>query len=87
MRLLANLMFAGGFAVGASAPVDDFCFIDREARVVGCGEAWFMTGRAIDVRGFSATATNHMVVVVTDSVFVQCRGSSWLDASDQVFFR
>ena len=80
-------MFVGGFAVGASAPVDDFCFIDREAGVVGCGEAWFMASGAIDVRGFSAFATNHMVVVVADSVFVQRGGSSWLDASDQVFFR
>ena len=46
-----------------------------------------MTGRAIDVGSFSATATDHVMVVVTNSVFVQRRGSGWLNASNQAFVR
>lgn len=72
---------------GATAPVHDFCFIDFETCVVGSRQAWGRTDRAIHIDDDSAPATDDVMVVVADTVFVQSRGANGLNAANETFLR
>jgi len=54
--------------LGASAPKDHFHLIDLIARVVSGRQARRVAHGAVDVDRFSATATDNMVVIVTDPI-------------------
>ena len=56
-----------GRAVGAEAPVDDLGLVDREAMVVGRGQARCIANRAIGVGDDAAAAADDVVMVVRDS--------------------
>src|ERR1700683_3609620 len=57
----------GGRTVGAQAPVNDFGLVDREAAVVGCGQAGRLADRAVDVSDDTARPAHDVVVVVPDA--------------------
>src|SRR5581483_3570994 len=56
----------GGGTGGAQAPVDDLGLVDREAVVVGGGQAGGVADRAVDVGDHPARAADDVVVVVAD---------------------
>src|SRR4051812_13138895 len=61
---------AGRDAFGAAAPVDDLCFVDFVAGVVGRSQAWHVPDGAVDVDHPPAGAADQVMVVVADPVFV-----------------
>src|SRR3954469_1256211 len=67
-------------AVGASAPVDDFRFVDLVAGVLGGGEARGRADGTVDVDHATAAAADEVVVVVADAVLVAGRRPGRLDA-------
>ena len=62
-------------AVGAQAPVDDLGLVDREAVVVGRGQARRLTDGAVDVDDRAAGAAHEVVVVVADARLVAGDGA------------
>ena len=79
-------MGSGLAAVGTLAPVDDFCFVDCETGIVTGGQAGAAANRAIHIDRFAAGATDEVMVVVSDAVFVEGGGAGRLDAADDAFF-
>src|SRR5665811_2591373 len=63
--------------------VDDLGLVDREAVVVGRGQAGGGTDGAIDVGEETARPAHDVVVVVTDTRFVARHGARRLDAPYQ----
>src|SRR5205085_11592506 len=59
-----------GGAVGAAAPVDDLCFVDRVPLVIRRRQAGGAVHRAVDVGDFAARPAHEVVVVVADPRFV-----------------
>src|SRR6516162_1984458 len=57
----------GGGTVGAQAPVDDLGLVDREAAIVGRGQAGRLAHRAVDVGDDAARAAHDVVMVVPDA--------------------
>src|SRR5580704_17754811 len=74
---------AGGRTVGAQAPVDDLGFVDREAVIVGSGQAGRLADRAVDVVRAPAAAADHVVMVVADPGLEPGRRPGRLDPPDQ----
>src|SRR5664280_2584109 len=72
-----------GGAVEAQAPVDDLGLVDREAVVVGGGQAGGGTDGAIDVGQETARPAHDVVVVVPDPRLVARHGARRLDAPHQ----
>ena len=72
-----------GPAVGAGAPVDDLGLIDPEARVVAGVEAGGFADGAVDIDCFAAGATDEVMVVVADAVFIEGGGAGGLNAADE----
>jgi hypothetical protein len=69
-------------AFWASAPKYQFRFIDFVAHLlVGC-EAGSLSGRAIYVDRFTTFATNQVVMIVANPIFVKCWGASGFDSSN-----
>src|SRR5215510_1064414 len=58
---------SGSGAVGAQAPVDDLGLVDREAVVVGRGQAGRLADRAVDVGDGAARPADQVMVVVPDA--------------------
>src|SRR5205814_10289122 len=54
----------GGGAVGAQAPVDDLGLVDREAVVVGRGQAGRLADRAVDVSDGTARPAHDVMMIV-----------------------
>ena len=77
----------GRQALGTRSPVDHLSLIDLITRIVGGGQARGVADGAVDVDGFSTAATDQVVVVVTDSHLVECRGAGGLDAPDDALVR
>src|SRR3982074_833652 len=72
-----------GGAVGAQAPVDDLGLVDREAVVVGRGQAGRGADGAIDI-GYNTTRPAHdMVMVVPGPRLIARNGARRLDAPYQ----
>src|SRR6516225_10188553 len=71
---------AGGGTVGAQAPVDDLGLVDREAAVVGRGQAGRLADRAVDVSHGTARPAHDVVVVVPDASLEPGRAAGWFDA-------
>ena len=74
---------AGGGTVGAQAPVDDLGLVDREAVVVGRGQAGRLADRAVDVSDGTARPAHDVVVVVPDPSLEPGRAAGRLDAADE----
>ena len=53
------------------APVNHLRLIDLVTRGVGGGQTRGVANGAVDIDRFSADATNQVVVVVTDTIFVK----------------
>ena len=68
---------------GAEAPVDDLGLVDREAVVVGGGQAGHLADGAVDVDDRAAGAADEVVVVVADPALVAGDRARRLDAPDQ----
>ena len=66
-------------AVGAIAPVDDLGLLNLEAVVVVGSEARRLTDDAVDVYRDATSATQKVVVIVTDSILVSCGRPGRLD--------
>src|SRR6516165_9706898 len=73
----------GGGTVGAQAPVDDLGLADREAVVVGRGQAGRLADRAVDVGDDTARPAHYVVVVVPDASFESDRAAGRFDAADE----
>src|SRR5258708_22288576 len=56
----------GGGTVAAQAPVDDLGLVDREAMIIGSGQARRLADRAVDVSDDAARPAHDVVVVVAD---------------------
>src|SRR2546429_1174244 len=65
----------GGGAVGAQAPVDDLGLVDREAVVVGRGQAGWRADRAVDVRDDATRPAHDVVMIVPDASLEPGRGA------------
>lgn len=76
-------------AVGADAPVDDFCLIDNEASD-GDTRRWLEARgaavRAIDVDRRAAVATDEVVMIVAHTTLEPSRGAWGFYPTDDVFF-
>src|ERR1700759_2677769 len=91
MRILSVLRMGGsrypgtgsGRAVGAQAPVDDLGLVDREAVVVGRGQAGRLADRAVDVSDDAARPAHDVVMIVPDASLEPGRRAGRLDAADQ----
>src|SRR5215469_3918271 len=80
--LLAIRNFCGS-AAGADAPVNDLGFVDREAAVVGSGQARRLADRAVDVCDDAARPAHDVVVVVPDTALEPGRAVGRFDAADE----
>jgi hypothetical protein len=74
-------------AFGTQAPIDDFGLVEDEAIehvvVVGRGQAWRVTDRAIDVGDDATGSADNVVVVVANPGLVARNHAEWLNPSDQ----
>lgn len=82
-RIQAGRLSAVSLALGTTAPVGDLGLVDFVAHIVGCGEARGGADRAVDVDQAAANATNQVMVVVVDSIFVAGRRTDRLNAPDE----
>jgi len=57
-----------------------------KSRIVGRRQAWRIANRTVDVSRSSASAADHMVMIVANTIFVESRRASWLDAPDESIF-
>src|SRR5215471_19386925 len=73
----------GGGAAGAQAPVHDLGLADREAVVVGRGQAGCLADRAVDVSDDTARPAHDVVVVVPDASFEPDRAAGRFDAAHE----
>jgi mevalonate pyrophosphate decarboxylase len=64
------------------APVHDFGFIDREARIVSSSEARSCANGAIHIDDDSASSAYEVMMVVADAIFVQSRRANGLNPSN-----
>src|ERR1700748_2901895 len=91
MRILPSFRLSGSRypgtgssgAGGAQAPVDDLGLVDREAVVVGRGQAGRLADRAVDVGDRAAGPADHVVMVVADPRFVARDRAARMDASHE----
>ena len=67
----------------ASPPEDHFGFVDAESVVGRCLQAGRGTHRTVDVDRETAGATDEMVVIVVDPIFVARRRTGRLDPADE----
>src|SRR6266480_5044116 len=74
---------SGSGAVGAQAPVDDLGLVDREAVVVGRGQAGRLADRAVDVSDDAARPAHDVVMIVPDAPLEPGRGAGRLDAAHE----
>src|SRR5262245_65720936 len=74
---------SGSGAVGAQAPVDDLGLVDREAVVVGRGQAGRRADRAVDVGDGAARPAHDVVMIVPDASLEPGRGAGRLDAAPE----
>src|SRR5215472_7381092 len=72
---------AGGGTAGAQAPVDDLGLVDREAVVVGRGQAGRLADRAVDVGDDPARPAHDVVMVVPDASLEPDRAAGRFDAA------
>jgi len=84
--LLVRLLLGLSLAFGADTPVNDLSFIDFEAQFIGSLQARLLSHGTINVGCLATIATNDMVVVVANSIFIKCRCARGLDAANQAFF-
>ena len=68
---------------GASAPVDDFGFVDLVAGVIAGRQARGIADRTVDIGDGTARPTHDVVVVVFDPELIARHGVAWLDAPYQ----
>src|SRR5258707_11782012 len=73
----------GSGTVGAQAPVDDLGLVDREAVVVGRGQARGLADRAVDVSDDTARPAHDVVMIVPDASLEPGRGAGRLDAAHE----
>ena len=74
----------GSSATGrAEAPEDDLCLVDREPVIAARVQAWTAAHRTVDVDREATRATDEVVVVVVDPIFVSGRRPRRLDAPDE----
>src|SRR5712691_9631743 len=73
----------GSGTVGAQAPVNDLGLVDREAVVVGRGQAGRLADRAVDVSDDTARAAHDVVVVVPDASLEPGPAAGRFDATDE----
>lgn len=69
-------------AVGAGAPIDDFCFVNGETVVVVGSEAGHLANRAVNVDRDATVPANEVVVVIADPSFKARGGPCGLDSAD-----
>src|SRR6516164_6122192 len=74
---------AGGGAVGAQAPVDDLGLVDREAVIVGSGQAGRLADRAVDVGDGAARPAHDVVVIVPDASLEPGLAAGRFDAAQE----
>jgi len=74
---------AGSGTAGAQAPVDDLGLINREAVVVGRGQAGCLADRAGDVSDDTARPAHDVVVVVANASLEPRRAAGRLEAADE----
>jgi len=72
----------GVTALGTAAPVGNLGFVDLETQVVGRFETRRRADRAVDVDDACTDATDEVVVVVVDAVFVASRRPDGLDSAN-----
>src|SRR5207248_5596142 len=70
-------------AAGAQAPIDDLGLVDREALVVGRGQAGRLADRTVDIGDGTARPAHDVMVVVPDPCLVASHGAGRLDATQQ----
>ena len=68
----------------ASAPIDDFGFVNFESVGVVRGEAGHLANSAVDVEHHPAHPADQVVVVIADPALVATRRARRLDPADQV---
>src|SRR6266567_851686 len=73
----------GSGTVGAQAPVDDLGLVDREAVVVGRGQARGLADCAVDVSDDAARPAHDVVMIVPDASLEPGRGAGRLDAAHE----
>ena len=70
----------------ANTPVIDFCLVQNKAMGVRRSEARALSNCTIDVLDRSAFAAHHVMVVVSDTKFVERDTSRGLDTPNQPSF-
>jgi hypothetical protein len=70
-------------AVGASAPIGDFRFVDFVTARIRRFQTRGAAGGTVDVHDTAAAATDQMVMVVADAIFESRGGSCGLDAAEE----
>jgi len=69
--------------IGATAPIDNFGFIDLEAVIIFDFEARRRSNGAIDVEDQAAAATHQVVVIVTDAILEPRWRPGGLDSTNE----
>ena len=67
-------------------PKNHFRLINLVARIGGGRQARGIANSAVDVDRLATRSTDQVVVIVTDTIFVEGRGSGRLDAPDEAPF-
>jgi hypothetical protein len=68
---------------GTGAPIDHLRFVDQITGVTRGGQAGGLAHGAIDVDRLAACATNEMVVIIADAVFIASRRTGRLNPADE----
>ena len=66
------------------SPEDDLGLIDREAVIIGRGQTWRRTDRAVDIEHHAAAAADQVMMIVSYAILVAGRGSRGLNPADEV---
>src|SRR5580692_590958 len=74
---------AGSRAVAAQAPVKDLGLVNREAVVIGWGQAGCLADRAVDVSDDTARPAHDMMMVIADTPLEPDRAARRFDAADE----
>src|SRR3984893_16456649 len=72
----------GSGTVGGQGPVDELGLVDREAVVVGRGQARGLADRAVDVSDDAARPAHDVVVIVPDASLEPGRGAGRVEGGD-----
>jgi hypothetical protein len=73
LRVLSSRHTFLSLAGRTASPIGDICLVDLEPVVIAGSQTGRYSYRTIDVADAPADATDHVVVVVVDTILIECR--------------